>query len=505
MFRRKLLVGGLTLTASLCAVPAAFGITLEEATYTAIESNPIIRQAIAQYRESSESTEVAKRNGFYPSVDLSAGIGHETTYDYQGTGEDISLTRRELALTLTQPIFNGFSSTNNVKRLTAEAEADRWNAFVQVENKALEVTEAYTNVMRNRELLTLAERNLDTHNRIYQQIKTKSDSGVGRQSDFSQITARLAKAEANRLAAVNNLQAAEATYKSIVGQMPPAELIYPESDQNMLPTNQSDAIKQALASNPAIDSARWDVKATESYVDATKANNYPQINFVVERTFDNNIDGRDGSNEDLTAMLRLNYNLFSGGADKHNQASAVQQNVQAAEIQRNATQEAELSARLAWAAYAASLASKTHLQRYVAATKESQIAYEQQFSLGRRTLLDVLDSENELFEARQDYVNADYDELYAEYRLFNSKGDLMKALRIYQPKELGFKQEAIQEKRSNDGGKSALERLQAIENSVGTTKAQYGTSQPKSTSRSNTKESDDSVLFIDATNQGGSW
>lgn len=447
MFRQKLLASSIVLATSLCALPA-MGITLEEATYKAVETNPAIRQAIALYRESLENTEVSRRNGYYPSIDLNAGIGHETTYDYQGSGEDVSLTRRELALTLTQPIFSGFSTSNDVKRLRAEAEANRWNALIQVENKALEVARAYTDVLRNRELYQLAQTNLETHNRIYQQIRTASESGVGRQSDFSQITARLAKAQANRLSAIDNLRAAEANYVNVVGEMPPTDLIYPEPDRSMLPKTLEQAIDQALKNNPAIDSAQWDVKATEHVLEGAKSSFFPELNFVVERTFDDNIDGTEGSDEDLTAMLRLSYNLYSGGADKRAKSAANQQNIQASEIKRNTIRETELSARLAWAAYEASLGSKNYLQQYVTATKESQLAYAQQFNLGRRTLLDVLDSENELFEARQDYVNADYDELYAEFRLFNSKGDLMRALRIYQPEELGFEQKQIARERT---------------------------------------------------------
>ncbi|WP_067101201.1 TolC family outer membrane protein [Marinomonas atlantica] len=447
MFRQKLIVSSIALATSLLALPS-WAITLEEATYTAIENNPQVRQSIALYKESLESTEVTRRSGFYPSIDFNAGIGHESTYDYQGSGEDVSLTRRELGLTLTQPIFNGFNSTNNVKRLKAEAEANRWNALNQIENKALDVAEAYTNVLRNRELVILAESNLETHDRIYEQIRTATESGVGRQSDFSQISARLAKAEANRLSALDNLHAAEANYKVVVGDLPPKELIHPEPDRSLLPTSMAEAIDQALQGSPALDSARWDVEATEHSIDAADSSFYPELNFVVESSFNNNIDGREGSSEDLTAMLRLNYNLYNGGADRRAQNIAVQQNIQASEIQRNAVREAELSARLSWASYEAALGSKIHLQRYVTATKESQLSYAQQFNLGRRTLLDVLDSENELFEARQDYVNADFDELYSVFRLFNTKGDLMRAMRIYQPEDLGYDQEPLPRERT---------------------------------------------------------
>lgn len=510
MFQRTLVASTVALATSFCALPA-LGITLEEATYQAVESNPQIRQAIALFQESLENTEISRRNGYYPSVDLSAGIGHEETYDYQGSGEDISLTRRELTLSLTQPIFSGFNTKYDVKRLRAEAEANRWNALIQIENKALEVSEAYTDVLRNRELYQLAITNLETHNRIYQQIRTASESGVGRQSDFSQISARLAKAEANRLSALDNLRAAEAAYVNVVGDMPPEEMIYPEADRSMLPTTLEDAVKQAATNNPALDSARWDVEATEHYVNQTKSNYYPQVNLVVERSWDDNIDGREGKDEDLIAMLRMTYNLYNGGADKRTHKAAIQQNVQASEIHRNTAREAELTARLAWASYEASLGSKSYLQQYVTATKESQVAYAQQFNLGRRTLLDVLDSENELFEARQDYVNADFDELYAEFRLLNSKGDLMRALRIYQPEELGIEQQYLPKERTEPVAKPVLPASPL--DSTGTNMPADGYVPAASSntgssyqipSKDNANENQGSVLFIDESEAKGS-
>ena len=264
MIRFKRLVYGLTLATSFYTMPA-LAITLEEATYIAIENSPTVRQALAKYREGVENTEITRRGGLYPSIDLSAGLGHETTYDYNDTGEDVGLTRRELSLSLTQPIFDGFMSKYDAQRLAEETEADRWQALIAVENTALSVAEAYADVLRFRELVDLADMNRETHARIYEQIKLKSDAGVGRQSDLSQITARLAKANANRLSAINNLRDAEATYKNVVGELPPEEMIYPVPDRDLIPTSLDDAISQAMKYNPAIEGARWDVKATESF------------------------------------------------------------------------------------------------------------------------------------------------------------------------------------------------------------------------------------------------
>ena len=471
-------------------------ITLEEATYTAIESNPEVRQAIARYRETQQNSDLARSTGYYPSIDLSAGIGHETTYADDNSSSDIDLTRQELTLSLNQPIFNGFSTQNEVKRLDSEAEADRWTALITVENTALEVAQVYADVLRFRELVTLAGLNLQTHERIYGQIKLKSDTGIGRQSDLSQITARLAQAHSNHFAAVNNLRDAESSYQNVVGELPPEELIYPVPDRDLLPKDLTSAINEALKKNPAIEGARWDISATESLQKVVNADKYPTINFVLERTWDENIDGSEGPNEDLLAMVRLNYNLYSGGSYKHKKAAASQQYIQATEIRRNTIRDTELTVRLAWAAYEATTGQKKHIRQYVVATKESQVAYEKQFRLGRRTLLDVLDSENELFQARQDYVNADYDELFSEFRLFNAKGELMRAFRIYRPQLLGFN-DAYDEKAVPTQKISAIEELTEAESEP--TRAE------QTPVIKNSPEDIESKLFLDADENSGSW
>ncbi|GAB3486550.1 TolC family outer membrane protein [Marinomonas epiphytica] len=487
-FTRVLCIAGLSATSLSQAM------TLEEATYIAIESSPSVRQAIAQYRESIESGEITRHAGYYPTVNVSAGLGRETTYNE--TSDDVSLTRREMSLSLNQNLFDGFSTKYETERLSNEAEANRWNALIAVETTALEVAQAYADVLRYRELAVLADMNLETHTRIYGQIKLKSDTGIGRQSDLSQITARLAKAHANNLAAINNLRDAESNYLNVVGELPPEDLIYPVPDRDLIPQTLDDAIKQALAKNPAIEGAKWDVRATESFRKSSESSNYPSVNFSLERTWNNNVDGTAGKDEDLLAIVRLSYDLYNGGNQKRQEEVAVQQNVQAKEIRRNTIRDTEFTVRLAWAAYEATLGQKEHIRQYVISTKESQIAYEKQFRLGRRTLLDVLDSENELFQARQDYVNADYDELFSEFRLFNAKGELMRAFRIYRPQLLGFADEFENDIPVN--GPSSVEELQQLESNI-------PTSFPEETVQPPIKTTEEDELFLEADPDSGSW
>ncbi len=509
MFYRKSMVFLLCTGISLLSTVQA--ITLEEATYIAIENSPTVRQAIGQYRENKENTELARRTGYYPSVDLSAGLGQETTYADGAGSADTTLARRELTLSLTQPIFRGFANESEVERLYSEAEASRWNALISVENTALDVAQVFANILRYRELVGLAERNLDTHERIYGQIKLKTDSGLGAQSDLSQISARLAKANANHLAAVNNLKDAESNYLNIVGELPPKDMIYPVPDRALLPQDLESAIRESLAKNPAIEGAYWDVAATKSLEKIADSGKYPTVDFTLERTWNNNLDGTEGPSEDLLAMVRLNYNLYSGGSQQRQKAAAVQQNVQASEIRRKTIRDTELTVRLAWAAFEATTGQKNYIRQHVIATKESQIAYEKQFRLGRRTLLDVLDSENELFQARQDYVNADYDGLFSEFRLFNAKGELMRAFRIYRPQLLGFNDEFETQSATSETVPNATEQLEKAERDLEDTlqptqgKTLDTTTPTRLAPTDNRPEIQEDELFLEADEDTGSW
>jgi len=171
-----------------------------------------------------------------------------------------------------------------------------------------------------------------------------------------------------------------------------------------------------------------------------KANYYPKLSLEIAANTDNDVAGEDGLNRfgpnvgghrnDLSVMLRMQYNLYSGGKDAALQRSAAYQIIEAQEINYRAHRQVTESFGLAWNAYSMLGLQKQYIQQHVVTSKDTQEAYKQQFSLGQRNLLDLLDTENELFQARQDYLDADFNELSARYRLLNVTGQLLDSLRV---------------------------------------------------------------------------
>jgi len=179
--------------------------------------------------------------------------------------------------------------------------------------------------------------------------------------------------------------------------------------------------------------ANFDLESARAQHATAKAPFYPDLHLEVGTRADHNIDGQVGTDKDVTAMLRLRYNLLNGGRDSARREETAFLINQAAEIRNNTYREVEESTRLSWNAWETVKRQMSYRQQHVDSSRKSRDAYRQQFSLGQRTLLDLLDSENEVFRAETALVNTSYDELYAQYRILNSMGLLLEGLNIKAP------------------------------------------------------------------------
>lgn len=160
---------------------------------------------------------------------------------------------------------------------------------------------------------------------------------------------------------------------------------------------------------------------------------YPRLDFEVERRWDNNIDGVEGDDEDLTAMLRLRYNLFNGGADKARIRQTEHQIGEAQAIQRDAERQIRESVELAWNAHEILTRQMEYLERHVLSSQDTRDSYKKQFDIGQRSLLDLLDTENEVFSAKNQLAEARVDDQLAQLRILTGTGDLLEALNIPLP------------------------------------------------------------------------
>lgn len=435
------------LTATALLLPSvSHGDTLEQTVAKTLDTHPELRIAFNQFKVREEQVNQAFAD-YLPDIELTAGWGLENTNspstrrNFLNQDGEAELKRGEAGISIRQMLFNGFRTGNEVDRISAEATAQQWALAAAAEDIALDVAKVYIHYLQAEQILTLANKNLKTHEQIFEQIKQRTDSGLGSVADLSQITGRLARANANVISARNNLYDAQAEYRRITGK-PPQALIAPMPDADMLPEDLNDTLKLAQAHHPVIKSAKQDIQAAQHEQQASQSNYYPTVTLELSGNWNNDINGEDGRSftgsvgghsNDLQAMVRMRYNLFAGGRDAAREREAAYKINEAKEIRERAQRQIVEGASLAWNAYELLTPQKKYIRRHVEAAKETQTAYVQQFNLGQRSLLDLLDTENELFEARKDYLRAEYDETLARYRVLNATGRLLDSLRVTRP------------------------------------------------------------------------
>ncbi len=417
------------LLTSLMAAPIAQAESLTEAVAKVLEANPQIRAKVYERLATDQQLRQA-RAGYLPSLDLTAGTG----YTKHRRPDTETLHPREAALTLTQNIFNGFGTVNDIDLREQQVLASAYTLQGTSENLALETCRAYLEVLRRDALKDVAQKSLETHLEIMEKIKQRSDSGVGNRADTEQVMARVALAKSNLIVAETNLLDSYSSYQAVVGHRPEG-LTKPTRLDDKIPESLEAATKRALANNPALKSAMADLSARKETYELVKAAFYPNIDVIVEQRWDEEISRVDEERDELTAMLKLRYNLFSGFKDQSRRKQNLELISQSRENKNNIERQIVESMNLSWMAYQSNKNRMDLLRQRIESSRMTARAYAQQFEIGRRTLLDVLNAEAEAINSESDLIDAEHDVLQAQYRVFNTMGELVQSFGLERPAE----------------------------------------------------------------------
>ncbi|MBO1926456.1 TolC family outer membrane protein [Thiomicrorhabdus sp. 6S2-11] len=392
----------------------------------AIMHSPEFRQQVKE-KQGVQADLRGAEGGWLPSVDLAAGIGKETVNT--DAGEVWDETRREASIRVTQNLFEGFGTQNEIKRQEARLQSSKHTTEAAANKVALDMVSAYMNLLKEQQLLNLAEENRLTHERILDQIIQRSQAGVGNQVEVDQAKARLALANANVTASKNNYQDVLTRFHRVLGRFPDSDLVKPNMDIS-IPGTLEEAVNTALMQHPTLRSANADIAEARAQYKAANKLMYPRVDIEVSQTYDDNVNLTPGKYEDFQAMLRLRYNLFNGGKDQAIVDRAAADIYQSAEVRNNTRREAIENLRYAWEATNFLGEQLIFQQQQIDSTLETLKGYRQQFSLGRRSLLDLLNTEDEYVRAKIAFITSESDYMIAKYRVLNGMGTLVNSLGI---------------------------------------------------------------------------
>lgn len=390
----------------------------------AVVNNPDVTARYNALRAAIDEVDVA-RGAYYPRIDLLAGTGKERSEsDFAAVGVQ-SFSRNSVGLELNQILWDGLATYNEVRRL-GHGSLVRFFEFMEAsEAIALEAARAYYDVQRYRELVSIAELNYIQHKQTFDQIELRFKSGAGRGVDKEQAAARLALADSNLVNETSNLHDVTARFQRIIGEAPVATLPGAPFPSGGFPASREEAVKLALMQQPGITAATENVRAVQAQLDVRRSPFQPKLEARLRDANGRNLDGTIGRNANSVAELVLSWNLFNGGSDIARVRQFANALNNAKDLRDKACRDVRQTLSIAYNDAGKLLDQIKYLKLQTQATEKARDAYRKQFDIGQRSLLDLLNSENELYQAKRALINANYDREIAHARVHNATGNLL--------------------------------------------------------------------------------
>ena len=398
-------------------------LTLDQVVKTILNENPSLKATEFNYLQVGKDLKIAK-NAYYPTLDAAARVGYE-----RKRLDDGLTTRRGdgrvsgTSLTLVENLYNGGADKNRINSQSARLDSAAYTVAQAADRLTLSAANAYLQVLQTKRILDIEEENVKSHEEIYNQIKDRAASGYGVASEERQAGSRYTLAQSNYIAAKNNYEDALSTFEKLYGRKVAAKnLVMPEFNLP-LPSTKEAVYDKAVLCNPTLLVQRSNIAMAESVVKEKNAPFLPKLDLVVSGAYDHsNVLYDDYEEQTFDALLRLNYNLYNKGNDKIDKEKsqlAVQQEQQTMD---NLVRELKESLEFSWQNYVLNQEKMGYLNQHVEYSKATLDAYQDEFRIGRRDLINLLDAENEYNTALKEIATTETALSYAKYRLLDNMG-----------------------------------------------------------------------------------
>ena len=409
---------------------------LRQVAQKAILNNPEVNAKYHNFKASVEEVGVAF-GGYLPRVDVVAGAGREyikePVFSGSKTYNEGYYNRTGWLVSLNQMLFDGFATRNEVKRLNKAQLVRYYELLEAIDNVALEAGRAYLDVLRYRFLVDLAEDNYVQHRATFEQLLRRTQSGVGRRVDLEQAASRLALAEVNLTTETANLHDVTARYQRIINEAPPHVAFPPALIGRAMPASQKAALERMFKENPSVLAAQENIEAAEHDIAVRRAAYSPRLDFRARADNSENALNVIGDRINNVAEVVLTYNLFNGGSDRARERQYIERRNLAVDLRDKACRDTRQTLSIAYNDVQRLREQVSFLNIQVGLVEKTRDAYRDQFNVGQRTLLDLLDTENELLSARRAAINADTDLTLAYVRTYAGMGVLSGVLGLKRP------------------------------------------------------------------------
>lgn len=434
---RRLLLSFCILAFAAFAPASSRAETLQQALSAAYKYNPRLDAERARLRATDE--EVARAmSGYRPVISGSAEVTHQHTYT-RPPGTSSSSSPKGVGVSLVQPLFNGFQTTNAVGEAEASVRAGR-ETLRDIERAILlEAVTAYVDVVRDQAIVRLQENNVNVLSRELKATQDRFAVGEVTRTDVAQAQARRAGALSQLDLAKANLKTSRGAFERTTGHAP-SNLVDPGVPERLLPKSQGDAIGLATKENALVVAALYREQAARHTVDRIRGELLPEVRLEANYTHRWDTSANVDENESASVTGRVNVPIYEGGETyarvrqaKHTHVSRLQEIEQArTEVQQQVV--------TSWSQLQAARAQLQSDLVQVESNRTALNGVREEERVGQRTLLDVLNAEQELLNAEVQLVTTKRNLVVSAYAVLASVGrlevnNLGVASQVYDPEQ----------------------------------------------------------------------
>lgn len=421
--KKAFLLAGVALVGLAIGFPGApaKAETLQEVLAAAYATNPTLEARRARLKATDEGVPQALSN-WRPTVRLAGEAG-------RGRFESTAAAQREsirsptsYSAAIVQPLWRGGRTVAATQQAEATVMAERSGLHSTEQTVLLNAATAYLNVTRDEAVVELSINNEQVLRRQFEAAEERFRVGEITRTDVSQAEARLARAAADRVQAEGVLQTSRANYVNIVGR--PPEGLEPPREQVVVPANLDEALALSLVNNPTVLTAEWTARAAKDGIDLVAGELLPTVSLNGDYARGLSTSSRGSETESLEASVQVSVPLYEAGASysrlraqKHTYG---QRRIEADQARRDALE----AATRGWEDLLSARARIVSFEQQIRASEMALAGVEEEAKVGARTVLDVLDAEQELFDGRVSLVRAQRDEMVAAFQLKSALGQM---------------------------------------------------------------------------------
>jgi len=392
--------------------------TLNEALSTAYASNPTLQAARAELRTINEQVPQALSN-WRPQVTVNGSAGAQRI-DNDGARDPQTTIPLSTDLTVSQSLYRGGRTVADTRRAEATVSAQRGLLSVIEQDTLFSAATAYMDVWRDQSVLEL---NLNNEKVLRRQLEASEDRfevGEITRTDVAQSESRLARAVGDRVQAEGNLTASRAIYQELIGEFP--ELLEAPPPVANLPATQEEVTVAAIDANPSVVAANFLEEAERHNVRLQFGQLLPEVALVGTLSHDQDTSSTRDESDRARILAQVTVPIYQQGFVSSQIREAKQRSSQRRLEIDAARRTAEQQSITAWEALQTARAQIEAFESEVRATTIALEGVRQENAVGARTILDILDAEQEFLDAQVNLVRAQRDEIVASYQVLQAMG-----------------------------------------------------------------------------------